>query len=115
MATYQLENQTVLLSECGLSLVDETPMVDFLAGFLRGKGLTVELQPVVNPTLECVKGFKSQQFAKLTLRIRCSPNVRRENVYAYIGSNRQCKMIVNSHTDVVPPVSRKACIVRTRN
>lgn len=31
---------------------DETPMVDFLAGFLRSKGLTVELQPVVNPTLE---------------------------------------------------------------
>lgn len=31
---------------------DETPMVDFLAGFLRSKGLTVELQPVSNPTLE---------------------------------------------------------------
>lgn len=33
-------------------------MVDFLADFLRSKGLTVELQPVVNPTLECVKAYQ---------------------------------------------------------
>lgn len=29
----------------------ETPMVDFLAGYLQDKNLTVELQPVQNPIL----------------------------------------------------------------
>lgn len=29
----------------------ETPMVDFLSGYLEDKGLTVELQPVQNPIL----------------------------------------------------------------
>jgi acetylornithine deacetylase len=29
----------------------ETPMVDFLSGYLKDKGLTVELQPVQNPIL----------------------------------------------------------------
>ena len=32
----------------------ETPMVDFLSGYLKGKGLTVALQPVQNPILACV-------------------------------------------------------------
>lgn len=32
----------------------ETPMVDFLSSYLRGKGLTVALQPVQNPILACV-------------------------------------------------------------
>ncbi|ORY02545.1 hypothetical protein BCR34DRAFT_493038, partial [Clohesyomyces aquaticus] len=31
-------------------------------------------------------------------------NVRRQNILAYIGSNRTCRLILNSHTDVVPPV-----------
>lgn len=30
----------------------ETPMVEFLAGYLKSKGLTVELQDVNNPILE---------------------------------------------------------------
>jgi acetylornithine deacetylase len=29
----------------------ETPMVDFLSGYLEDRGLTVELQPVQNPIL----------------------------------------------------------------
>jgi hypothetical protein len=32
----------------------ETPMVDFLSGYLESKGLTVELQPVQNPILAYV-------------------------------------------------------------
>ncbi|KAK3672947.1 hypothetical protein LTR78_007057 [Recurvomyces mirabilis] len=61
----------------------ETPMVDFLSGYLEEKGLTVELQPVQNPIL--------------------AYNVRRQNIYAYMGTNRTCRLIMNSHTDVVPP------------
>ncbi|KAK7193716.1 hypothetical protein PSPO01_00389 [Paraphaeosphaeria sporulosa] len=56
----------------------ETPMVDFLSGYLEDKGLTVELQPVQNPILAY-------------------------ETYRYIGSNRTCRLILNSHTDVVPP------------
>lgn len=37
-------------------------MVDFLADFLRSQGLTVELQPVINPTLEYVKFTTNQAF-----------------------------------------------------
>ena len=32
----------------------ETPMVDYLSGYLESKGLTVELQPVQNPILAYV-------------------------------------------------------------
>lgn len=32
----------------------ETPMVDFLSGYLEDQGLTVELQPVQNPILAYV-------------------------------------------------------------
>ncbi|KAK3707276.1 hypothetical protein LTR37_012277 [Vermiconidia calcicola] len=61
----------------------ETPMVDFLSQYLESKDLTVELQPVQNPIL--------------------AYNVRRQNILAYIGTNRTCRLIMNSHTDVVPP------------
>ncbi|KAL5450539.1 hypothetical protein PMIN05_000796 [Paraphaeosphaeria minitans] len=61
----------------------ETPTVDFLSGYLEDKGLTVELQPVQSPIV--------------------AYNVRRQNIFAYIGSNRTCRLILNSHTDVVPP------------
>ncbi|KAH8553200.1 Zn-dependent exopeptidase [Umbelopsis sp. PMI_123] len=61
----------------------ETDMTDFVANHLRSLNWTVELQPVHNPTLD--------------------PNIRRENIYAYLGSNRTTRLLINSHTDTVPP------------
>jgi acetylornithine deacetylase len=38
----------------------ETPMVDFLSGYLESKDLTVELQPVQNPILAYVLRAKTR-------------------------------------------------------
>jgi acetylornithine deacetylase len=61
----------------------ETNMTDFVANHLRSLNWTVELQAVHNPVLD--------------------PNIRRENIYAYLGSNRTTRLLINSHTDTVPP------------
>ncbi|RUS22556.1 hypothetical protein BC937DRAFT_88520 [Endogone sp. FLAS-F59071] len=54
----------------------------FLIQYLRDLGWTVEIQTVVLATESCPA---------------------RENVFAYAGSNRDPRLILNSHIDVVPP------------
>jgi acetylornithine deacetylase len=48
----------------------------YLAGYLRARGFSVESQPVLNG---------------------------RENVLAYIGQERQTRILITSHIDTVPP------------
>ncbi|KAM3580553.1 hypothetical protein VKS41_007214 [Umbelopsis sp. WA50703] len=61
----------------------ETSATDYIANHLRSLNYTVELQPVHNPAL--------------------NSSIRRENIYAYLGSNRTTRLLINSHVDTVPP------------
>lgn len=61
----------------------ETRVTDFIANHLQSLNWTVELQSVHNPVLD--------------------PSIRRENIYAYLGTNRTTRLLINSHVDTVPP------------
>ncbi|KAJ2955386.1 hypothetical protein NQZ79_g8608 [Umbelopsis isabellina] len=61
----------------------ETSVTDYIANHLRSLNYTVELQPVHNPAL--------------------NSSIRRENIYAYLGTNRTTRLLINSHVDTVPP------------
>ncbi|KAL2312034.1 hypothetical protein POMI540_4467 [Schizosaccharomyces pombe] len=58
---------------------NEVNVSDFLKSYLESKGLTVELQ-----------------------RVSSNPTVR-DNVYAYLGSQRNTKVVLTSHIDTVNP------------
>ncbi|ODV98115.1 hypothetical protein PACTADRAFT_73738 [Pachysolen tannophilus NRRL Y-2460] len=61
---------------------NEGDIGDFLANYLKSKGLTVELIPVENGSDSSAERF---------------------NVYAYLGSKRDTKVLLTSHIDTVPP------------
>ena len=62
----------------------ETEAVDYLYNHLQSLGWKVELQTVNNPSVD--------------------QSVRRQNIFAYLGDNRDdVSLILNSHLDVVPP------------
>ncbi|EOQ99470.1 hypothetical protein E3P92_02595 [Wallemia ichthyophaga] len=62
---------------------NETLAVDFLSTYLQSKGWNVELQDVINKDI--------------------NPDIKRQNIFAYLNDPQDVKMILNSHTDVVPP------------
>lgn len=87
-ANVSLQNPELFAFHRAMMAIDstsgrETNMTDFVASHLRSLNWTVEIQPVQNPILD--------------------PTIRRENIYAYLGSNRTTRLLINSHVDTVPP------------
>lgn len=62
---------------------NETLAVDFLSTYLKSNGWNVELQNVVNSDI--------------------NSEIRRQNIFAYLNDPQDVTLILNSHTDVVPP------------
>ncbi|TIC32258.1 Zn-dependent exopeptidase [Wallemia mellicola] len=62
---------------------NETLAVDFLSNYLEQNGWKVELQDVINPNIDS--------------------SIKRQNIFAYLNKPEDVKILLNSHTDVVPP------------